>query len=132
MALEDAVPASMFEFYAGPDGAWPKKVDPVRKGLALRYFIALVEGVTTRFGGRLTLFNETNKGSADLGMAQDTFTIRVLGREVFTVSRGTLQVPALEIGKPGASYLVMHDGPVRRYVSVENNKLVVRATQPGA
>ena len=126
MELPDALPAQLFEFKIDEDGARPKKVNPLTRGMALRYFIALVEGFTARFGGKLQLYNQDNSGSSDVGMDDEEIVIHVMRREVFRMGTTRARVPPLQVGSRGASWIELVDpGGQAWRVQVQDKKLFI-------
>ena len=127
-------PADLFEFKVDPASGnmWPKRVDPVNRGLVGRYVMALVEGVVSRFGGALELWNEDNSAQTVLRTEGKKFSISLLGKEVFSIEQGaSLSLPQVSIGEPGASWIEMYQGQNKVYVWVTpSGKLSVRKTRP--
>lgn len=127
MDLPDTALATLFEFKIDEDGARPKKVNPLSRGMALRYFVALVEGFSARFGGQLHLFNADNSQQADLGMDQEELVVQVAGREVIRVGTRKAWLPPTRIGSRGASWLELCDEKGKVWqVHVVNGQMQLR------
>lgn len=127
MDLPEAIQAQLFEFKVDEDGARPKKVNPLTRGMALRYFIALMEGFTARFGGKLHLYNENNSESANLGVEQDEFILNLLGVEVLRLGAKKAQMPPTRFGTRGNSYVELCDETGKVWqIRVTNGQLQLR------
>jgi len=127
MDLPDTALATLFEFKIDEEGARPKKVNPLSRGMALRYFVALVEGFSARFGGQLHLFNEDNSKQTDLGMDQEEFVLQVLGKEVLRVGTRKAWLPPTRFGSKGDSWLELCDDAGKIWqVRVVNGQLHLR------
>ncbi len=129
----DAPIADLFvDVDRGEHGLVPKRISGVKKGLALRYFIALLRGFTARRGGVFRAYDETNTHAGEMCMEGEVLTFRVLGKPVLGITRKKAKVPVLEVGEPGASWLEMWCGDELRYVSLTpSGRLTVRKTPPG-
>jgi hypothetical protein len=124
-------PADLFEFVELRCGPVPRRVDPKTRGVMARYFMSFTGGFMSRMGGVVELFNNRNTSSSTLGQEGNEFVLKVLGVPVLSATKKAVKVPALEVGSPEKSYIVMYSGEQKYYVYVTpTGKIGVRKTPP--
>jgi hypothetical protein len=119
--------AQLVETVILSSGPRTRRIHPEKQGHLALFFRAVKKGFEARAGGRLKLYDSSNRRTADLGMVKDRMTIKIMGKTVVELYKDRQVVPVLEV----KDYLILHGSCGPRYLSLTpSGKLSVRMTPP--